>query len=348
MTAVARAPGLAPSAEPLLRVRDLSVHFDTPDGVVKAVDGVSFDVDRGATLGVVGESGSGKSVTFLTVMGLITRKQARIEGEILFRGQNLLDLPNEPMRAIRGAGIAMIFQDPTASLHPFYRVGSQIAEAIRAHEPVARKEARDRAVEMLARVGIPNPAERARQYPHEFSGGMLQRAMIAMALALNPDLLIADEPTTALDVTVQAQILELMARLKDEFNTAVVLITHDLGVVAGNAETVTVMYAGKIVERGTLRDVYYRALHPYSWGLLQSIGRMDESIGRLKPIQGSPPSLIFVPPGCAFHPRCPHVMEVCKRQVPPLVEEQPGHSSACHLPVEEKIRRFAEEVRTTR
>jgi oligopeptide/dipeptide ABC transporter ATP-binding protein len=330
--------------EPLLEVRDLRVHFPTDDGVVKAVDGVSFSLDPGERLGVVGESGSGKSVTFLAVMGLINRKTTTVEGEILFRGQDLLKLSNDELRQLRGSKIGMVFQDPMSSLHPLYRVGKQIAEAIQAHEKVDNKEAFKRAIDMLERVGIPRPDERARQYPHEFSGGMRQRAMIAMGLSLNPDLLIADEPTTALDVTVQAQILDLIDRLRDEFQTAVVMITHDLGVVAEHTERVQVMYAGKIVESGTPNHVYHGAHHPYTWGLLQSISRLDEKQDRLKPITGSPPSLIFVPPGCSFHPRCPYVMDVCKTDVPQLVEEEYGHSSACHLSLEEKKRIFETQV----
>ena len=332
-------------AEPLLEVRDLRVHFPTPDGLVKAVDGVSFTVRAGETLGVVGESGSGKSVTFLTVMGLIAREQARVEGEVLFRGRDLLRAPPQEMQRVRGSEISMIFQDPMTSLHPFYRVGDQIAEAIRAHREVSKREARDLAVDMLRRVGIPRPDHRARQFPHEFSGGMRQRAMIAMALALNPDLLIADEPTTALDVTVQAQILDLIARLKEEFNAAVVLITHDLGVVAEHCDDIMVMYAGRIAETGTRDDIYYGAHHPYTWGLLQSIARIDlPKAERLRPIEGLPPSLIHVPPGCPFHPRCPYVMDVCRVEVPALLAPDGHHASACHLPLEDKERIFREEV----
>jgi len=329
---------------PLLEVVDLSVHFPTEDGLVKAVDGVSFTVNQGETLGVVGESGSGKSVTNLTVMGLIRRPQAIVTGEILFRGRDILKLEPDEIRAIRGKQIAMIFQDPLTSLHPFYKVGSQIVEAVRAHEDISRKEAWAKAVDMLRRVGIPKPEERAAQYPHEFSGGMRQRAMIAMALVLSPDLLIADEPTTALDVTVQAQILDLIARLRDELNTAVILITHDLGVVAEHADNVQVMYAGRIVEKGSRDDVYYRPQHPYTWGLLRSISRMDEDRERLVPIKGAPPSLIFVPPGCAFHPRCPYVFDRCRTEVPPLYAPDFPHAAACHLSLEDKARLLAEEV----
>ena len=330
--------------EPLLQVRDLKVHFNTADGIVKAVDGVSFDVRPGETLGVVGESGSGKSVTFLTVMGLITSREARIEGEIVFKGEDLLLQPEEELRRFRGSRMGMVFQDAMTSLHPFYSVGGQIVEAIRAHEKMSKREAWSRAVEMLQRVGIPKPAERARQYPHEYSGGMRQRAMIAMALSLNPDLLIADEPTTALDVTVQAQILELIDRLKQEFHTAVVLITHDLGVVAEHCNHIQVMYAGRLIETGTTRDIYYGSHHPYTWGLLQSIPRLDSDSHELTPIQGLPPSLIFVPPGCPFHPRCPYAWEECRRVVPPLLPSDGHHASACHLSLADKERIFQEEV----
>jgi peptide/nickel transport system ATP-binding protein len=336
-------------AEPLLQVKDLKVHFPTDDGVVKAVDGVSFSVSAGETLGVVGESGSGKSVSMLTVMGLITRKQAMIEGEIIFQGRNLLQASNEEMREIRGRQISMIFQDPLTSLHPYYRVGDQIVEGLRAHQSISKSEAMGQAIQMLGRVGIPKADERARQYPHEFSGGMRQRAMIAMALSLNPDMLIADEPTTALDVTVQAQILDLIARLKDEFEASVVIVTHDLGIVAEHADDVMVMYAGKIAEQGTRGDIYYGAHHPYTWGLLQSITRIDQPREeRLRPIRGLPPSLIFVPPGCPFHPRCPYVMDVCKTRVPELLAPDGRHSSACHLTLEEKERIFDEEVAVRR
>jgi peptide/nickel transport system ATP-binding protein len=336
-------------ADPLLEVRDLKVHFPTEDGIVKAVDGVSFTIEPGETLGVVGESGSGKSVTFLTVLGLVSRKQARISGEILFRGRDLLRAPEEELREFRGSTASMIFQDPMTSLHPYYRVGDQIVEAIRTHQDIPKADAFGQAVEMLRRVGIPRPEDRARQYPHEFSGGMRQRAMIAMALSLNPDLLIADEPTTALDVTVQAQILDLIDRLKEEFGAAVVLITHDLGVVAEHCDNIMVMYAGRAAEYGSRDDVYYDAHHPYTWGLLRSITRLDQPrTERLRPIPGLPPSMILVPPGCPFHPRCEYVMDVCKVEVPKLVaEEAHGHGAACHLPLEEKHRIFREQVAIT-
>jgi peptide/nickel transport system ATP-binding protein len=332
--------------EPLLEVKNLSVHFPTEDGLVKAVDGISFSIMPGETLGVVGESGSGKSVTFLTVMGLIDRKRAIVGGEILFEGEDLLKVPKEDLRNFRGQRMSMIFQDPMTSLHPFYKVGFQLSEAIRAHQKVSKAEAMDQSIEMLRRVGIPRPDERAKQYPHEFSGGMRQRAMIAMALSLNPDLLIADEPTTALDVTVQAQILDLIDRLRSEFNAAVVIITHDLGVVAEHCDDIQVMYAGKIVESGVRSDIYYHAHHPYTWGLLESIPRLTDSddVERLNPIKGLPPSLILVPSGCAFHPRCPHRFEPCDKEVPPLLPADGHHASACHLSLADKERIFQAQV----
>jgi peptide/nickel transport system ATP-binding protein len=324
--------------EKLLEVRDLKVHFPTPDGVVKAVDGVSFSLERGETLGVVGESGSGKSVTFLTIMGLINMESANVEGEVIYQGQNLLTVSPDELRKIRGDEISMVFQDPMTSMHPLFRVGDQIAEAILVHRDVSKAEARDQAIEMLGRVGIPRPKERARGYPHEYSGGMRQRAMIAMALALNPDLLIADEPTTALDVTVQAQILGLIDRLKAEFNCGVVLITHDLGVVADVSQQVMVMYAGRIAEKGSRDQIFEQPLHPYAWGLLESIPTVAQKRSALVPIEGSPPSLIKVPSGCPFHPRCPHSFEPCDKEVPELMDRGGGHPDACHLSVEDKKR----------
>jgi peptide/nickel transport system ATP-binding protein len=326
----------------LLKVRDLKVHFNTPDGVVKAVDGVSFDVARGETLGVAGESGSGKSVTFLTVMGLIAKENADVSGEVLFQGRDLLQVGKEELRQVRGDGIGMIFQDPMTSLHPLYRVGDQIVEAIRAHRDISKTDAMKQTVELLKKVGIPLPEERARQYPHEYSGGMRQRAMIAMAISLNPDLLIADEPTTALDVTVQAQIMELINSLKNEFDIGVVLITHDLGVIADVSQSMMVMYAGRPIEIGSREQVFQRPLHPYAWGLLESIPMVDVKVERLMPIEGSPPSLINVPPGCPFHPRCPHRFEPCDKDVPALIDRGGGHPEACHLAVEDKRRIWAE------
>ncbi|HEY6567826.1 MAG TPA: ABC transporter ATP-binding protein [Actinomycetota bacterium] len=322
--------------DPLLEVSDLNVRFNTDDGVVRAVDGVSFSIMPGETLGIVGESGSGKSVSSLAIMGLVNRSMADVTGSIVFKGQDLLNLPNDEMRGIRGRQISMIFQDPMTSLHPFYRVGDQIAEAILEHEDISKTEATKLAVDMLGRVNIPQPADRAKQYPHEFSGGMRQRAMIAMALALNPDLLIADEPTTALDVTVQAQILGLIDKLKDEFDTAVMIITHDLGVVAEYCDNIQVMYAGGIVESGNTDDIYYEPHHPYTWGLIQSIPRMDEEEDRLTPIKGLPPSLINLPKGCSFAPRCPHRFERCGLEQPALVPTDGHHADACFLTLEQK------------
>jgi peptide/nickel transport system ATP-binding protein len=332
-------------AEPLLEVRDLRVHFPTEDGLVKAVDGTSFSVSPGETLGVVGESGSGKSVSFLTVMGLVTKREALISGEVLFRGQDLLKLPLDEMRHIRAEKISMIFQYPLTALNPVHRVGNQIAEVFQVHRKTSKKDAFEESVNLLQLVGIPQPRQRAKQYPHEFSGGMRQRAMIAMAVALNPDILIADEPTTALDVTVQAPILDLIDQMKEEFDAAVVLITHDLGVVAEHCDDIMVMYAGKIAEYGEGRDIYYNAHHPYTWGLMQSIARMDQPRSeRLRPIKGQPPSLINVPSGCAFHPRCPYVMDVCRTEVPELLPANGHHASACHLSLSEKERIVKEEV----
>jgi peptide/nickel transport system ATP-binding protein len=322
----------------LLEVRDLTVEFDTPDGVVHAVDRLSFTLRRRETLGLVGESGSGKSVTNLAMMGLV--RGARISGEVDFKGHDLLSLSGDELRDIRGKEIAMIFQDPFACLHPMFRVGDQIVEAIRVHADVSKKEAEERVVELLSAVGIPRPRERFRDYPHQYSGGMRQRAMIAMALVNNPDILIADEPTTALDVTVQAQILELIDRVKEEFDIGVILITHDLGVVAGVAQSVMVMYAGRAMEFGAKADVFDQPLHPYTWGLLESIPRGDRS--RLVPIPGLPPSLIFVPPGCPFHPRCPHRFAPCDQERPELRDRGGGHPEACHLSPDDKRRLWAE------
>ena len=335
-------------AEPILDVRNLRVSFPTEDGIVKAVDDVSFSLMAGESLGVVGESGSGKSVTFLTMMGLIREDQAEIEGQILFRGQDLLQLSKDEFRDFRGKKMSMIFQDPLTSLHPYYKVGVQIAEAIRMHESISKKEAAQRAVEMLDKVNIPQPERRAKQYPHEFSGGIRQRAMIAMALALNPDVLIADEPTTALDVTVQAQILDLIDTLRSEFNASVVIVTHDLGVVAEHCDDIQVMYAGKAIEYGRTDDIYYRPHHPYTWGLLASIPRLGHETDRLNPIRGMPPSLIHVPPGCAFHPRCPYAFDRCTGEVPRLLPTDGFHADACFLSLEEKERIVAEEVLSQR
>ncbi|HEU5419316.1 MAG TPA: ABC transporter ATP-binding protein [Streptosporangiaceae bacterium] len=323
--------------DPLLEVRDLRVSFRTDDGVVRAVDGVSLTVSEGETLGIVGESGSGKSVTMMTVMRLITDPNARFEGEVLYKGRDLMKLGQDQIRSIRGSGIGMIFQDPMTSLNPVYRVGWQIAEQIRAHEQVSARAARDRAVELLAAVGIPNARDRIDAFPHQFSGGMRQRVMIAMAVSCNPGVLIADEPTTALDVTIQAQILNLIRKLREDFNTAVVLITHDMGVVAGMADRIAVMYAGRVVETGSSRDLFYDPQHPYTWGLLGSIARLDRPRPRrLAAIPGLPPSLLQLPEGCAFSARCAHRFELCATR--PELRDRAGHGhlDACHLDLQRK------------
>jgi peptide/nickel transport system ATP-binding protein len=326
-------------AQPLLEVKDLRVHFETEDGIVKAVDGITYAVEAGRALGIVGESGSGKSVSSMTVMGLTRAGNAHISGEILFDGRDLLNASEEEMRQVRGGDIAMIFQDPLSSLHPFYKVGDQLVEARRAHHTDESKaKARDRAIEMLSLVGIPDPRRRIDSYPHEFSGGMRQRVMTAMALINDPKLLIADEPTTALDVTIQAQILELIQRLQRELDTAVVMITHDLGVVAEVTEEIAVMYAGRIVEYGQSDTIFTAPEHPYTWGLLNSIPRLDTPRDQeLVPISGRPPSLITRPPGCAFWPRCPYVREAHKKVDPslePTGGSDPKHQVACLLPAE--------------
>jgi peptide/nickel transport system ATP-binding protein len=325
-------------AQPLLEVKDLKVHFETEDGVVQAVDGISYSVERGQALGIVGESGSGKSVSSMTVMGLTRAGNAKISGSITFDGKDLLNASPSEMRAVRGGEIAMIFQDPLSSLHPFYKIGHQLIEAHRSHNDVSKAQARDRAVEMLGLVGIPDPRKRIDAYPHEFSGGMRQRVMIAMALINDPKLLIADEPTTALDVTVQAQILELIQKLQSELDTAVVMITHDLGVVAEVTRDIAVMYAGRIVEYGKVDTIFASPEHPYTWGLLKSIPRLDTPRDQeLVPIYGRPPSLINKPPGCSFHPRCPYVRDAHKKVDPglePTGGADPDHKVACLLPGE--------------
>jgi len=333
-------------AERLLEVKGLKVRFTTEDGVVRAVDDVSFELDRGKVLGVVGESGSGKSVTAMTILGLTRDKNTAFEGEVLYRGENLLALPEARLREVRGNEIAMIFQDPMTSLNPVYTVGDQIVEAITTHEQASKQEAKRRAVELLRQVGIPNPQERVDDYPHQFSGGMRQRAMIAMALSCNPDVLIADEPTTALDVTIQAQILELLDRLRADFDSAVILITHDLGVVAEVADEIAVMYAGRIVERASKRQLFYDPQHPYTWGLLGSIPRLDRpKPKKLASIEGMPPSLINLPQGCKFRPRCPHAFDKCIEE-PELANhvEQRGHLDRCWLSVEEKRSRREQTI----
>jgi peptide/nickel transport system ATP-binding protein len=314
------------SPSQLLQIEDLRVDFATEDGVVHAVRGVSLEVEAGRMLGVVGESGSGKSVSMLTVMGLTRAENATIGGTATFEGRDLLSLSNDELRRIRGNDIAMIFQDPLSSLHPFYKVGAQLVEAIRTHNDVSKRAARSRTVELLKLVGIPDPEGRVDAYPHEFSGGMRQRAMIAMALANDPKVLIADEPTTALDVTVQAQILDLIARLQRELEMAVVLITHDLGVVAEHADEIAVMYAGQVIERAPTDVMFKAPEHPYTWGLLQSIPRLDRPRDEpLVPIPGRPPSLIALPGGCSFHPRCPYVRDR-HRRVDPKLEQVPGQN----------------------
>ncbi len=341
MSAVDRAS----ESEPLLRVEDLRVEFPTEDGVVHAVDGISYEVARGSTLGIVGESGSGKTVSSLTTLGLTRTQGARVSGRIVFEGRDLIALSEDEMRSIRGNDIAMIFQDPLSSLHPFFKVGVQLVEAVRVHQDVSKQAARARAIELLGLVGIPDPSRRVDEYPHEFSGGMRQRAMIAMALANEPKLLIADEPTTALDVTVQAQILALLERLQRELGMAIVIITHDLGVVAELADQIAVMYAGRIVEKSSAEVLFANPEHPYMWGLLKSLpsleGARDEP---LVPIPGTPPSLINRPSGCHFHPRCPYSQPDHAR-IDPKLEPIPGgpdHQIACLLESDVRKRLWAE------
>jgi peptide/nickel transport system ATP-binding protein len=330
----------------LLEVEDLRIHFPTQDGLVKAVDGVSFTLERGRTLGIVGESGSGKSVTSMGIMGLHHGSRAQISGHIRLDGEELVGAPQDRVRALRGNKMAMIFQDPLSSLHPYYKVGDQIVEAYRIHNDVSKQVARKHAIDLLRRVGIPEPKTRVDDYPHQFSGGMRQRVMIAMALSCDPELLIADEPTTALDVTVQAQILDLISDLQSEFGSAVIMITHDLGVVAELSDDILVMYAGRVAEYGSAAGIFARPGHPYTWGLLASMPRMDrERLTRLVPIPGTPPSLIRVPPGCPFHPRCRYAHLNGGRsetEVPELrATEEPGHLVACHLTAAERTRRWA-------
>ncbi|MET8048839.1 ABC transporter ATP-binding protein [Streptosporangium sp. NPDC005286] len=326
----------APSS--FLELRDLRIHFPTDDGLVRSVDGLSFQLERGKTLGIVGESGSGKSVTSLGILGLHKGGRAKISGEIWLDGEELVTASADHVRTLRGKKMAMIFQDPLSAMHPFYTVGAQIVEAYRIHHQVSKKVARKHAIDMLGRVGIPQPEKRVDSYPHEFSGGMRQRAMIAMALSCDPELLIADEPTTALDVTVQAQILDLMRDLQRDFNAALIVITHDLGVVAELSDDILVMYGGKGIEYGTAEDIFERPEHPYTWGLLGSMPRLDrERTERLLPIKGSPPSLINLPTGCAFHPRCAYAGRTggkSSTEVPELLESDGGHLVRCHLPYE--------------
>jgi peptide/nickel transport system ATP-binding protein len=331
-----------------LDVRDLRIHFSTDDGVVRAVDGLTFALERGQTLGIVGESGSGKSVTSLGILGLHRRGSAKVSGEVWLDGEELVGASPERVRQLRGDKMSMIFQDPLTAMHPYYTIGAQIVEAYRVHHKVGKGEARKRAIDMLDRVGIPQPVRRVDDYPHQFSGGMRQRAMIAMSLVNNPHLLIADEPTTALDVTVQAQILDLIRDLQHEYNSAVIIITHDLGVVAELADNILVMYGGKAVEYGTAQTIFRRPEHPYAWGLLSSVPRVDQDVrDRLLPIKGTPPSLINLPSGCAFHPRCPYVERngiPCKTVVPDLSEGS-DHGVACHIPPADRQRIFIEDIK---
>ena len=322
------------SAEPpLLEVVDLKVHLATEDGIVKAVDGVSFTVGRGETLGLVGESGCGKSVTCRALLRLHSERVAQVSGRVLWKGRDLLSLSPRSLREIRGKEIAMVFQDPMSSLNPVRAVGAQLTEAVHLHQKVSARQARARARELLGAVGISNPERRLDDYPHQFSGGMRQRVMIAMALVNNPDLLIADEPTTALDVTTQAQILDLMEKLQQEFGSALIVVTHDLGVVAETADEVIVMYAGRILERGSAMQLFKRPCHPYTWGLLGSLPRLDREIGPLLQIPGQPPSLLRPPAGCRFHPRCAYAFDVCAHTEPELTEcsHHSRHLRACHL-----------------
>jgi len=337
--------------EKFLTVTDLKVHFPTVDGVVKATDGLSFELERGKTLGIVGESGSGKSVSSSAILGLHRGTSAIVSGEILFEGVDLLTLTNEEMRLRRGKDVAMIFQDPLSALHPYYTVGNQIAEAYRVHNSVNKKVARKRVVEMLDLVGIPQPDQRVDDYPHQFSGGMRQRAMIAMALINDPSLVIADEPTTALDVTVQAQILDLLQSLQREFNTGIILITHDLGVVAEMSDDVLVMYAGRAVEYGPGKEILTHPEMPYTWGLLSSVPDLfDDPEKKLEPIPGAPPSLVNLPPGCPFNPRCAHTGKVpgdrCITELPDLTPggRGEGHLKRCHLADPDRV--YQREVAT--
>ena len=330
--------------EKMLQIKNLHVQFSTYGGRVQAVRGVSFDLHKGETLAIVGESGCGKSVTSQSIMRLIPTPPGRItSGSILFKGQDLTKLSEKKMRDIRGADISMIFQDPMTALNPTLRVGEQIAENIMQHENISKEKAKEKAFEMLELVGIPNPKERLKQYPHEFSGGMRQRIVIAMALVCNPEVLIADEPTTALDVTIQAQILELFKDIQQKTDVSIVLITHDLGVVAQVADRVAVMYAGKIVEIGTRRDIFYTPQHPYTKGLLRSVPRLDLYESELVPIAGSPPDLFAPPSGCSFAPRCPYIMEVCDRMYPASTKLKESHQVHCWLQ-DERAQKFVTTI----
>jgi peptide/nickel transport system ATP-binding protein len=333
----------------LLEVKDLRTSFQTEDGIVGAVDGVSFSIEKGQTLGIVGESGCGKSVTCLTIMGLNPKRTTISSGEALWKGKNLLTAKPGELREIRGDEISMIFQDPMTSLNPVHTIGKQLVEAVQLHRDVSAKVARARAMELLKAVGIPHPERRIDDYPHQFSGGMRQRVMIAMALINDPDLLIADEPTTALDVTTQAQILSLMKRLQEDFGSAILIITHDLGVVAETADDILVMYAAKVVEEADVSQLFGRPQHPYTWGLMGSLPRLETDVERLTQIPGQPPSLLRPPAGCRFHPRCPHVMEICKTTVPELrpTQKDPEHFQACHLDEETKDREATKLLEAT-
>ena len=333
----------------LLEVNDLHTSFRTDDGMVRAVEGVSFSVEKGQTLGIVGESGCGKSVTCLTIMGLNPKRNTISTGEALWKGKNLLTARSRALREIRGNEISMIFQDPMTSLNPVHSIGKQLIEAVQLHRDLSTRQARSRALELLKAVGIPKAETRLDDYPHQFSGGMRQRVMIAMALINDPDLLIADEPTTALDVTTQAQILTLMKRLQEEFGSAILIITHDLGVVAETADDVLVMYAANVVEQAPVEELFNRPQHPYTWGLMGSLPRLEVDMERLTQIPGQPPSLLRPPAGCRFHPRCPHVMEICKTTVPELAESPsgPGHLQRCHLDQETKDREAAKILEMT-
>ncbi|MFI0722360.1 ABC transporter ATP-binding protein [Streptomyces sp. NPDC021224] len=329
---VSNVPAPDASTAPLLEVRDLHVEFHTRDGVAKAVNGVNYSVNAGETLAVLGESGSGKSVSAQAIMGILDMPPARIpKGEIFFQGRDMLKMSGEERRKIRGRKIAMIFQDALSSLNPVLSVGYQLGEMFRVHQGASRKEAKARAIELMDKVRIPAARERVGDYPHQFSGGMRQRIMIAMALALEPDLIIADEPTTALDVTVQAQVMELLAELQREYNMGLILITHDLGVVADVADKIAVMYAGRIVEDAPVHDIYAKPAHPYTKGLLQSIPRLDQKGQELYAIKGLPPNLTRIPSGCAFNPRCPMAQDICRTDVPALHPVGTARGSACHF-----------------
>jgi len=315
----------------LLKVENLKTYFETEEGLVRAVDGVSFELEQGRVLGIVGESGSGKSVMSLSIMRLVPYPGKIVDGKIYFNGMDITQADEKTMQSIRGNKISMVFQDPMTSLNPVFKIGYQLIEAVLAHREVNVVEAKELAVKALKEVGLPDPEDALNRYPHEFSGGMRQRVMIAMALINNPAILIADEPTTALDVTIQAQILDLMRNLQKEFNSSIILITHDLGVVAEMSDDVIVMYAGRIFEKGKVEDIFYRSRNPYTFSLLASIPRLDLEQKKLKPIKGNPPSLIKLPSGCAFHPRCEFAKEVCRKKQPELVEVGKEHYSYCHF-----------------